>query len=152
MAMSEKQRTKLKEIRSKHVLTFDTGAKMVVESKEEPVAQAGVFAEAFPVWEAGKTYKKNEVFTYNGCVGFSRQEGLVASDVYPPFSTGTESIYGVRPIPDAYGVYPYVYNMKAEVGMRVREGDKIYVCKQPADPLVYAPSTVPALFDVETEE
>ena len=154
MMMSERQREKLKEIRSKHVLTCETGAKMVMESTSAPIAQAGVFAESYPVWESGKTYKLNEVFIYNDCVGFSRQDGLVASEVYPPFSTGTESLYGVRPIPDAYGVYPYVYNMKVVEGMRVREGDKVYICKSPAgaDPLLYAPSVVPALFDLEVEE
>lgn len=60
-----------------------------------------------------------------------------------------EAIYGVRPAPDDNGVYPYVYNMAASVGMRVREGDNVYVCIQPADPLLYPPSQVAALFTLE---
>ena len=51
--------------------------------------------------------------------------------------------------PDADGVYPYVYNMAATVGMRVREGDAVYVCKQAIDPMLWPPSQVAAHFDLE---
>ena len=125
------------------------GVRMVTDSGAEPPATAGVFADGFPPWQPGKTYGRNEPFFHAGMVGFARQGNLTASDVYPPFSTGTESLYGVRPVPDADGVYPYVYNMAATVGMRVREGDAVYVCIQPADPLLYPPSAVPALFAPE---
>lgn len=152
MAMSEAQRLRSLRIHKKNKQVLSEGARMIIDSTEEPPARAGVFAEAYPDWEDGKVYIKNEVFTYNGCVGFCRQPELTASSVYPPFSVGTESLYGVRPIPDENGVYPYMYNMKVEVGMKVREGGKIYICKQPADPLLYAPSAVPALFDVIPEE
>ena len=81
-------------------------------------------------------------------VGFARQ-AFTSSSVYPPFSTGTEALYGVRPAPDEDGVYPYVYNMAVTVGMRVRDNDIVYRCIQAANPLLYAPSAVPALFQQE---
>lgn len=67
----------------------------------------------------------------------------------PPGSAGMEVIYGVRPAPDDNGVYPYVYNMAASVGMRVREGDNVYVCTRDIDPLLYPPSQVAAHFSKE---
>ena len=60
-----------------------------------------------------------------------------------------EAIYGVRPIPDDDGVYPYVYNMAANANMRVREGADIYVCTRAIDPLLYPPSQVAAHFSKE---
>ena len=64
----------------------------------------------------------------------------------PPGSAGMEAIYGVRPIPDDDGVYPYVYNMAAVAGMRVRENGETYVCTRDIDPLLYPPSQVAAHF------
>lgn len=58
-------------------------------------------------------------------------------------------IYGVRPIPDDDGVYPYVYNMAAVAGMRVRENGETYVCTRDIDPLLYPPSQVAAHFTKE---
>ncbi len=37
----------------------------------------------------------------------------------------------------------------ASVGMRVREGDNVYVCTRDIDPLVYPPSQVAAHFELE---
>ena len=112
---------------------------------DAPSANIGNLAGIAPNWEAGRTYEVGEVFTYDGKVGFARQN-VLAQEVYPPFSTGTEAIYGVRPCADENGVYPYAYNMRAEAGMKVREGETVYECIQTADPLLYPPSTVPALF------
>ena len=117
-------------------------------SSNEPVATAGLFAEALGKWEPGKSYEKNAAFVYDNAVFFTRQ-AVTAAAHQPPGSTGMEAIYGVRPIPDDNGVYPYVYNMAASVGMRVRDGDNVYVCIQPADPLLYPPSQVAALFTLE---
>ena len=150
--ISEAQIKRMERAKEKRLKIMDVGAKMIIESSEEPPAEAGVFAKKFDHWEAGKTYVKNEVFTYNGCVGFCRQASWTASDIYPPFSTGTESLYGVRPIPDEDGVYPYMYNMKAEIGMKVREGDKVWYCYQAIDPMLYAPSQIPAHFKEWVEE
>lgn len=150
MNMSKAQRTTLQNIRKKHLNVLAEGVRMVAESGAEPAATAGVLVEGFPVWEADKAYAQNEVFAYDGKVGFARQ-ALTSSSVYPPFSTGTESLYGVRPAPDADGVYPYVYNMAVTVGMRVRDGNTVYKCIQAANPLLYAPSAVPALFTAEQD-
>lgn len=114
---------------------------------DAPSAGIGNLAGVAPSWQEGKAYEAGELFTYDGKVGFARQR-VTAMAVYPPFSTGTEALYGVRPAPDAQGVYPYVYNMRAEVGMRVRDNGTVYRCIQAADPLLYQPSIVPALFEV----
>ena len=151
MAASESQKKRAEIIRARHRLARNTGAQMIAESGAEPPAEAGVFAGGFDKWEAGKTYTLNQPFVYNGCVGFCRQAELVASEIYPPFSTGTESLYGVRPAPDDDGVYPYMYNMAVKPGMKVREDGVVYVCIQPANPLLYPPSQVAALFEKVNE-
>lgn len=148
MNMSEAQRTQLHNIRKKHLNVLAEGVRLVTESGAEPAATAGVLVDGFPAWEPDKAYALNEVFAYDGKVGFARQ-ALTSSSVYPPFSTGTEALYGVRPAPDEDGVYPYVYNMAVTVGMRVRDNDIVYRCIQAANPLLYAPSAVPALFEQE---
>lgn len=114
----------------------------------EPTASAGLFAAALPAWEAGRSYAQYEAFVYEGAVYFARQ-AVTAQEHQTPGSTGMESVYGVRPIPDAEGIYPYTYNMAAGVGMRVREGDTVYTCTQAIDPLLWPPSQVAAHFEVE---
>ena len=49
-------------------------------------------------------------------------------------TAGTEALYGARPSPDAEGIYPYVYNMKVEVGMKVRseKDGNVYIAIKPA--------------------
>lgn len=148
MNMSEAQRRTLQNIRKKHLSVLTEGVRLVTESGAEPAATVGVLVDGFPAWEPDKAYALNEVFAYDGKVGFARQ-ALTSSSVYPPFSTGTEALYGVRPAPDADGVYPYVYNMAVTVGMRVRDNDIVYRCIQAANPLLYAPGDVPALFTRE---
>lgn len=149
MNMSEAQRTQLRNIRKKHLNVLAEGVRMVRESGTEPAATAGTLAEGFPAWEPGRTYALNEPFRYGGMLGFSRQEGLTAQAEYPPFSAGTEALYGVRPAPDSDGAYPYVYNMAVAAGMRVKDGGKTYICIQAANPLLYAPGDAPALFTLE---
>lgn len=119
-------------------------------ASETPSPTIGELTEAFPEWKTGETYTKGFLFQYEGKTGFVRQSSVTASDVYPPFSTGTESLYGVRPAPDIYGVYPYVYNMAASEGMKVRDTDgTVYLCYQPIDPLLYPPSQAAAHFKKE---
>ena len=98
--------------------------------------------------EAGTSYAKGAAFVHNGAVYFARQ-AVVSAEHQQPGSTGIEAIYGVRPIPDDDGVYPYVYNMAAVAGMRVRENGETYVCTRDIDPLLYPPSQVTAHFNKE---
>ena len=149
MAITAQQRIRLEEIRARHRSALAEGARMLKETGAEPAATAGALAEGFPVWEPGRAYARNEPFRYGGMLGFSRQEGLTAQAEYPPCSAGTEALYGVRPAPDGDGAYPYVYNMAVVPGMRVKDGGKTYVCIQAANPLLYAPGDVPALFREE---
>ena len=148
MAITAEQRLRAIAIHKKNRNILEEGVRMVKEAGAEPAATVGVLVDGFPAWEADKAYALNEVFSYQGKVGFARQ-ALTSSSVYPPFSTGTEALYGVRPAPDEDGVYPYVYNMAVTVGMRVSNNGKTYKCIQAANPLLYAPETVPALFTRE---
>lgn len=148
MAITAEQRERALKIHKRNKNILAEGVRMVQASSAEPAATAGVLVDGFPAWEAGKAYALNETFSHDGKVGFARQ-ALTSSSVYPPFSTGTEALYGVRPAPDEDGVYPYVYNMAVTVGMRVSDNGKTYVCIQEANPLLYAPSAVPALFRQE---
>ena len=113
---------------------------------DAPPVDAGLFDYA--EWEPDTPFKLNQLFIYNGIVGFCRN-AFVSSAVYPPFSPGAESLYGVRPrqLPD--GTFPYVYNMKAEAGMRVRDSGKVYLCYNPIDPVLNPPSVLPAHFKEE---
>ena len=110
-----------------------------------PVATAGLFAPALPAWEPGTSYAQYAPFVYEGVMYFTRQ-AVTAMEHQQPGSAGMEAIYGVRPIPDDDGVYPYVYNMAAVAGMRVRENGETYVCTRDIDPLLYPPSQVAAHF------
>ncbi len=124
------------------------GAAQAQAAKAAPIATVGVFIGGFAPWEAGKAYAQYDLFSYDGKVGFCRQP--VTSAVHqPPFSTGTEAIYGVRPAPDGSGVYPYVYNMAASVGMRVRSAKDgaVYTCYRAIDPLLYDPADIQAHFE-----
>lgn len=127
-------------------------AAKVAAENDVPV-DAGLFD--YPDWEAGKEYKTiGELFVYDGKVGFIRSVHTSMAH-YPPFSVGTEAQYGARPrqLPD--GTYPYVYNMKVEAGMRVRseKDGAVYLCynENGADPLLYDPADVPAIFEKEAE-
>ena len=145
MAITAEQRLRAIAIHKRNRSILAEGARMAQASGAEPAATVGVLADGFPAWEADKAYKLNEIFVYDGKVGFARQ-AFTSSSVYPPFSTGTEALYGVRPAPDEDGIYPYVYNMAVSVGMRVSNNGKTYKCIQAANPLLYAPEDAPSLF------
>lgn len=111
----------------------------------EPPVSAGVFT--YGEWEPGAWYEQHALFTYEGNAGFVRQAHTSLA-VYPPFSAGTEALYGARPSPDSEGVYPYVYNMKVEKGMKVRseKDGNVYVSINEADPLLYDPADAVSIF------
>lgn len=130
----------------------DAGAKQMklyCATGNTPSADSGVFADRTDAWEAGKEYKKNDIFSCNGSMGFVKQAHTSQAH-WIPFTTGTESLYGARPAPDAAGVYPYVYNMAAEVGMKVLDPDNgmVYVCIQNIPDMLYKPHDIPAHFVV----
>ena len=115
-----------------------------------PTANVGILADGADEWEVGHEYKKGDLFKYEGALGFVKQDHT-SQNTQLPFTTGTESLYGARPKP-INGVYPYTYNMAVELGMRVSEGDDIYVCyANPTETLLYPPSQVPAIFKKEGE-
>ena len=127
------------------------GAAIQAQGAAEPGVDAGLFD--YQAWEPGKAYGAGELFLYEGKPGFVRQ-AHTSQETWLPFSTGTESLYGARPRQGPDGVYPYLYNMKVEVGMRVRSAkdNAVYAAIQPADPLLYDPADVPALFEKEETE
>ena len=117
-----------------------------------PMADVGVFASGVDEWKAGVEYKLNDLFTYQGNMGYVKQPTLTSLDVYPPFSVGTEALYGARPKPDADGIYPYVYNMGIYEGMLVRDDDGVLyrsitgTQERPTE-LLYHPKDVPTLLE-----
>lgn len=121
-----------------------------------PMADVGIFASGVDEWKAGVEYKLNDLFTYQGNMGYVKQPALTSLDVYPPFSAGTEALYGARPKPDADGIYPYVYNMGIYEGMLVRDDDGVLyrsitgTQERPTE-LLYHPKYVPTLL-VKVEE
>lgn len=121
-----------------------------------PMADSGVFASGVEEWKPDTEYKLNDLFSYEGNMGYVKQPTLTSLGVYPPFSVGTEALYGARPKPDADGIYPYVYNMGIFEGMLVRDDDGfVYrsitgTVERPTE-LLYHPKDVPALL-VKVEE
>ena len=115
-----------------------------------PMADVGVFASGVEEWKPNTEYKLNDLFSYEGNMGYVKQPTLTSLDVYPPFSVGTEALYGARPKPDADGIYPYVYNMGIYKGMLVRDDDgfvyrSITGTQERPTELLYHPKDVPAL-------
>ena len=117
-----------------------------------PMADVGVFSSGVEGWKPNTEYKLNDLFTYQGNMGYVKQPTLTSLDVYPPFSVGTEALYGARPKPDADGVYPYVYNMGIYEGMLVRDDDGVLyrsitgTQERPTE-LLYHPKYVPTLLE-----
>lgn len=117
-----------------------------------PMADSGVFASGAEEWKPNTEYKLNDLFSYEGNMGYVKQPTLTSLDIYPPFSTGTEALYGARPKPDADGVYPYVYNMGIYEGMLVRDDDgfvyrSITGTQERPTELLYHPKYVPTLLE-----
>lgn len=137
---------------SRRISTLATvGAKQVKllceQSDAAPDAESGVFVDGVEPWEVGKSYQKNDLFSYNGNMGFVKQAHTSQAQ-WIPFSAGTESLYGARPAPDADGIYPYAYNMAATVGMKVRDPDdgEVYECYQAITDMLYKPHEIAAHF------
>lgn len=115
-----------------------------------PMADVGMFASGVEEWKPNTEYKLNDLFSYEGNMGYVKQPTLTSLDIYPPFSVGTEALYGARPKPDADGVYPYVYNMGIYEGMLVRDDDgfvyrSITGTQERPTELLYHPKDVPTL-------
>lgn len=129
------------------------GAKQVqaycTDTGNPPKEDSGIFVKGVEPWEAGKTYAVNDLFAYDGKMGFVRQ-AHTAQETWIPFTPGTESLYGARPAPDAAGVYPWAYNMAAAVGMQVKDPDDglVYTCIQPIANMLYKPHEIPAHFEM----
>ena len=117
-----------------------------------PMADVGMFASGVEEWKPNTEYKLNDLFSYEGNMGYVKQPTLTSLDIYPPFSVGTEALYGARPKPDADGIYPYVYNMGIYEGMLVRDDDGILyrsitgTQERPTE-LLYHPKYVPTLLE-----
>lgn len=130
-----------------------TGAEIVQTSAKssgiEPSANAGVFT--YDEWRENTDYEQYDMFTYKGNAYFAKQK-LTSSSVYPPGALGVEALYGIRPSPDAEGVYPYMRNMAVTIGMKVRSAKdgNVYVCYANAtNTLIYDPADAPALFRLD---
>lgn len=122
-----------------------------------PMADSGVFASGVEEWKPDTEYKLNDLFSYDGNMGYVKQPTLTSQELYPPFSVGTEALYGARPKPDTDGIYPYVYNMGIYEGMLVRDDDGVLYCsitgtqEKPTE-LLYHPKDVPAMMEKVEDE
>ena len=153
MTISEKQANQLRAIRRRNQAILAEGCALAQTAASlTPPATLGILTDGFDEWKPGNVYTEGQLFRYDGMTGFVRQPSVTAQEHQPPFSTGMESVYGVRPKPDIDGVYPYTYNMAVSLDMRVREDDAVYVCIQPIDPLLYPPSQSAAHFTKEETE
>ena len=125
----------------------EAGAEAMQLLKAAPPVSAGVFT--YDEWKANTPYKQYDLFTYQGVAGFIRQ-AHTSLEVYPPFSVGTEALYGARPAADTEGIYPYVYNMRVTLGMRVRseKDGNVYIAINEADPLLYDPVDAVSVFEL----
>lgn len=130
----------------------EQGALLLMKPQNIILPTAGLFSKEFPKWQPDKQYKQNELFVYNEVAGYVKQPFLTSQKIYPPFSVGTEALYGARPKPDENGVYPYVYNMGIYTGMLVRGNDgnvyrsKVGTYEMPQD-LLFEPKDVPAMLE-----
>ena len=129
------------------------GAEIVQTSAKssgtEPSANAGVFT--YDEWRENTDYEQYDMFTYKDNAYFAKQN-FTSSPAYPPDALGVEALYGIRPTPDAEGVYPYMRNMAVTIGMKVRSAKdgNVYVCYANAtNTLVYDPVDAPALFRLD---
>lgn len=133
------------------------GALFLSNPQEIIPPTAGLFNKNFPAWEPNHEYKKNDLFIYDNTVGYVKQSSLTSQEIYPPFSTGTEALYGARPKPDVDGIYPYVYNMGIFEGMKVYGTDGIIyksisgTYENPTE-LFYPPEQAVSLFVKDGEE
>lgn len=122
-----------------------------------PMADSGVFASGVEEWKPDVEYKLNDLFSYEGNMGYVKQPSLTSQELYPPFGVGTEALYGARPKPDTDGIYPYVYNMGIFEGMRVKGNDGLIyksisgTYENPTE-LLYPPEQAVALFVKDGEE
>lgn len=122
-----------------------------------PMADSGVFASGVKEWKPDTEYKLNDLFSYEGNMGYVKQPTLTSLDIYPPFSAGTEALYGARPKPYADGIYPYVYNMGIYEGMLVRDDDGVLYrsitgTQEKPTELLYHPKDVPAMMEKVEDE
>lgn len=118
-----------------------------LETGKDPQADSGIFVKGVAPWEAGKAYAANDLFEYNGAMGFVRQ-AHTSQEAWLPFTAGTESLYGARPAPDQDGVYPWAYNMAAALGMQVKDPDDglVYTCIQAIANVLFKPHELAAHF------
>lgn len=130
----------------------EQGALLLMKPQNIIPPTDGLFSKEFPKWQPDKQYKQNELFVYNEVAGYVKQPFLTSQKLYPPFSVGTEALYGARPKPDENGIYPYVYNMGIYTGMLVRGNDgnvyrsKVGTYEMPQD-LLFEPKDVPAMLE-----
>lgn len=129
----------------------EQGALLITKPQDIMPPTVGIFDKNFPEWQKDKQYKKNDLFVYQGKAGYVKQPSLTSQDIFPPFSVGTEALYGARPRPDADGIYPYVYNMGIYEGMYVKDEGIVYRSKtgtyeNPTE-LLYKPKDVPAMLE-----
>ena len=130
-----------------------TAAEKIKEAGDT-AADIGKFRGFFDEWKAdGGTQAAGTICEYGGEVYVCDVDTARISGYEP--KTLLQTNYSLRPEPDAQGVYPYRWGMAVKKGMKVREDGMVYRCILETGnrryKLIYAPSSVPALFVAEEE-
>ena len=118
-----------------------------------PQADMGIFRSGYPHWVAdGGTEAVGHMCQYQG-MAYRCAAAIQRIEAYAPDKATNN--YNPYPEPDVDGIYPYVYGMGVKKDMLVRENGAVYRCilntGEGDYKLLYAPSTVPALFTKEAE-
>ena len=110
-----------------------TAVQAAISAGQELSRSVSAFSSAYPEWIADNGLEEVNHITFYPTTG-------MATNNYCPY-----------PEPDEYGVYPYAYGMLVWPDMRVRDGEVVYKCILPDGTykLVYSPSQVPSVFEVE---
>ena len=99
-------------------------------------AEAVKYADLYPEWTVGETYKLDWIVSYEGELYRIGQPSITASETYLPGATGTESIYSHIKVDEegyeywkAWDGITGLYN----VGDIVRdpEDEQLYICISP---------------------
>lgn len=124
----------------------NVGAKLA-EGTTEQIPEAGLLTDSVTEWVADNgTQKKGTYVRYKGILYYTATDIQRIANYAPDMATNN---YFPCPKPDKNGVYPYMYGMLAKEGMKISKNGVVYVATSNvgnAYKLVYAPSTVPALF------
>lgn len=128
-----------------------TAVQAAISTGQELSRSVSAFSSAYPEWIADNGLEEVNHITFYPTTGMA-YVCIAAIQRYANYAPDVATNnYCPYPEPDEYGVYPYAYGMLVWPDMRVRDGEVVYKCILPDGTykLVYSPSQVPSVFEVE---